>query len=481
MRFTKHSIKCIAIYFNALFSFIVVLSIFAFARPNTVCNGKEFNRRVKTLIDGGDVAIDYKATRFERGDNPPTDSSYYIDVSEDNDESVIVYYTIQNMNSKTEIKSDTPVNLYWYATDTIFINEYAAFMFQGFSNIKYIDLTGFSFFQGLDDTRYMFKDCRHLSNLHLSPTAYNPAEGKQFTPTEVQGMFYGCQSLKEIDLTCYNTYLVTNMSDMFCKCYNLRNIYVDKTNWNIVSVNNFNRMFSECHLLLTNKGKKAVDVPDDDYEKYANIGTDSVEGFVKDTISEYTSYISDDAYVPIDGQGFLMDVPPEPIDEYGEEPENDGDGSDKYQNNAGNANDETGVVVNAPTAPNNQVVSNASADASKSYSANSTQEAIKVLENVTSAIESQQDNTNVVEQESAGVTETVEEGSGKKIIELDEYLNADGDKNRQNKNIIEVLWEDYQPLLITLLISIFVLLLLIGMLLYLYKEKKSTKNDDKGI
>ena len=79
------------------------------------------------------------------------------------------------------------------------------------------------------------------------------------------------------------------------------------------------------------------------------------------------------------------------------------------------------------------------------------------------------------------MTETVEEGSGKKIIELDEYLNADGDKNKQNKNIIEVLWEDYQPLLITLLISIFVLLLLIGMLLYLYKEKKSTKNDDKGI
>ena len=79
------------------------------------------------------------------------------------------------------------------------------------------------------------------------------------------------------------------------------------------------------------------------------------------------------------------------------------------------------------------------------------------------------------------MTETVEEGSGKKIIELDEYLNADGDKNKQNKNIIEVLWEDYQPLLITLLISIFVLLLLIGMLLYLYKEKKSTNNDDKGI
>ena len=483
-----NKIKTYKLFFiNNILLFTLLFACSAFARPNTLCNGKEFNRRVKTLVDGGEVAVDYKIFRFERGNNPPSDSSYYIDVSEDNDESVIVYYIRDNINSK---KKDKEYNLYWYATDTIFMNENAAFMFQGFVNIKYIDLTGFSYFEGLDDTRYMFKDCRNLKNLQLKPTAYNPAEGKGFTPTEVQGMFYGCQSLREINLTQFNTYLVSNMSDMFCKCYNLRDIYVDKTNWNIENVYNFNRMFSDCHLLRTNKGKKAVDIADDEYEKYAAIGTADVESFIKDTNGEYTSYVSDDAYVPIDGQGYLMDVPAETFEDYGDEPEYDGDGTGGAPNNAGFSTNETGAMQMLQADTNtNQTQANANTQTSNNSTIATEKQTINesITQNNNNLQETQQSNASLIDSEQPNTNDAdaiessknIEEGSSKKIVEINEYLAGEGKKNAKDRNVIEVLIDDYQPLLITLLISIFVLLLLIGMVFYLYKEKRNSSDKDK--
>ena len=462
----KHNIKYISIFLNVFLAFIFLLSIVSFAKPNTVCNGKEFNKRIKTLVDGGDVVADYRIKRFERGDNPPSDSDYYIDISEDNDESVFAYYSMV----KPQDKSNNEVNLYWYSTDNIFMNENAAMMFQGFTNIRYIDLTGFDYFNGLDDVRYMFKDCRNLKTLHLNSTGFNPVNGELFTPTEMQGMFYGCQSLRQIDLTKFNTYLVSNMAEMFCKCYNLLNIYVSNPNWNITSVTNFNKMFSECHLLRSTQGKKAVDIEDDDYERFAGLGINGVDSFIKDTNTEYIEYVRDDEYVPIDGQNYLMELP-ETMAEYGEEPEYDGQGTDQAQNNAGSAMDETGIVVDAPTAANaSQTINNSISNT----------EAMQMLENVTTSNDTITED--IVETESESIEQAVtEESNGKKIVELDEYLNANGDLNKQDKNIIEVLWEDYQPLVIALLIAIFVLLLLIGMVLYLYKEKKNNNDNDKAL
>ena len=37
-------------------------------------------------------------------------------------------------------------------------------------------------------------------------------------------MFYGCSSLKSIDLYSFNTSKVTNMSHMFCNCSSLESI-----------------------------------------------------------------------------------------------------------------------------------------------------------------------------------------------------------------------------------------------------------------
>ena len=457
------------VLFLCIVCFVLLTSISVFARPNTVCSGKEFNKRIKTMVDGGDVAVDNRITRFERGNTPPSDSDYYVDISEDNDESVIAYYTVTNPTEKGMKK----VNLYWYATDNIFMNENTALMFQGLSNISYIDLTGFSYFEGLNDVRYMFKDCRNLKYLHFKPTGYNPAAGNTFTPTEMQGMFFGCQSLRSVDLTYFNTYLVSNMADLFCKCYNLINIYVNKQNWDISNVYNFNNMFTECHLLRSTTGKKAVDISDDDYEKFAAVAVNGVDSFIKDENSEYTQYIKDDEYVPIDGQGYLMNIP-ESMEEYGDEPEEDGDGSDYAQNNAGLRTDETGMVVNTPTSAQSQLSSDTSQ--SQSYLQNNTVESSVVSE--TNTNESIDENLSVETSEAEGsdTNETVQEGTGTRIIEIDEYLDGEGKSNKNDKNIIEELWDDYQPLVIALLISIFVLLLLIGMVLYLYKENKQSKD-----
>ena len=37
----------------------------------------------------------------------------------------------------------------------------------------------------------------------------------------MNGMFYGCSSLKDINLSNFNTQNVTDMNDMFSKCYSL--------------------------------------------------------------------------------------------------------------------------------------------------------------------------------------------------------------------------------------------------------------------
>ena len=57
-------------------------------------------------------------------------------------------------------------------------------------------------------------------------------------------MFYGCSSLKELNLNNFNTNNVTDMSDMFCGCSSLKELNLN--NFNTNNVTNMWYMFGGC-------------------------------------------------------------------------------------------------------------------------------------------------------------------------------------------------------------------------------------------
>ena len=69
--------------------------------------------------------------------------------------------------------------------------------------------------------------------------------------TKINHMFYGCESLTNIDLSYFNTQNATNMSYMFFGCKSLTNINL--SNFNNQNVTNICTMFSNCESLTNNK------------------------------------------------------------------------------------------------------------------------------------------------------------------------------------------------------------------------------------
>ena len=62
--------------------------------------------------------------------------------------------------------------------------------------------------------------------------------------TEMQGLFYNCKLLKNIEIEYLNTKSCTNFSWMFSGCTALENI--ELSNWNVENGENFNAMFQNC-------------------------------------------------------------------------------------------------------------------------------------------------------------------------------------------------------------------------------------------
>ena len=54
----------------------------------------------------------------------------------------------------------------------------------------------------------------------------------------MESMFDGCKSLKLVDLSSFNTSLITNMKSMLCGCTNLTSLNLSNFNTeNIIQVN----------------------------------------------------------------------------------------------------------------------------------------------------------------------------------------------------------------------------------------------------
>ena len=143
--------------------------------------------------------------------------------------------------------------------------ENSARLFQNFTNVKSIDLTGADT-SGVRSMNYMFYYCTKLTELDLSSFDTSRVEDmnhmfsvcgglteldlSNFDTSRVRdmnNMFYNCASLETLDLSSFDTSCVEDMSGMFIACVNLTEL--DLSSFDTSSVTNMEHMFECCDFL----------------------------------------------------------------------------------------------------------------------------------------------------------------------------------------------------------------------------------------
>lgn len=109
-------------------------------------------------------------------------------------------------------------------------------MFRGCASLTELDLSG-SNVEKVKNMGSMFYGCVALSNLNLSGF-------KTGSLTDMQYLFSSCQSLESLDLSGFNTENVTSMVSMFSQCSSLRSL--DLSSFNTSKVIGMNLMFYNC-------------------------------------------------------------------------------------------------------------------------------------------------------------------------------------------------------------------------------------------
>ena len=99
----------------------------------------------------------------------------------------------------------------------------------------------YSFKNKIKNLAFLFYGCNSLTNIDLS-------NFKTQNVINMRNMFFRCDSLTNIDLSNFNTKKVTNMSAMFLGCSSLANI--DLSNFNTQNVERMLCMFLECNSLI---------------------------------------------------------------------------------------------------------------------------------------------------------------------------------------------------------------------------------------
>ena len=109
-------------------------------------------------------------------------------------------------------------------------------MFRGCASLTELDLSG-SNAEKVKNMGSMFYGCVALSNLNLSGF-------KTGSVTDMPYLFSSCQSLESLDLSGFNTENVTSMVAMFSQCSSLRSL--DLSSFNTSKVIGMNLMFYNC-------------------------------------------------------------------------------------------------------------------------------------------------------------------------------------------------------------------------------------------
>lgn len=109
-------------------------------------------------------------------------------------------------------------------------------MFRGCASLTELDLSG-SNAEKVKNMGNMFDGCVALSNLNLSGF-------KTGSVTDMRYLFSSCQSLESLDLSGFNTENVSSMVSMFTQCSSLRSL--DLSSFNTSKVIDMHFMFYKC-------------------------------------------------------------------------------------------------------------------------------------------------------------------------------------------------------------------------------------------
>jgi len=113
------------------------------------------------------------------------------------------------------------------------------------------------------DMTYMFQGCKLLKKLDLSNFNTNNV-------TNMCRMFQNCYSLEELNLSSFNTNNVNNMSGMFCGCKSLKEL--DIYNFNTNKVKYMSYIFDGCASLKKLRRSENFTTKSDPYATYMFIG-----------------------------------------------------------------------------------------------------------------------------------------------------------------------------------------------------------------
>ena len=145
--------------------------------------------------------------------------------------SSMIYMFYQDTNLKE-------INLSSFKTSSLL---YFVSMFEGCSSLVTLDLSGFDTSR-ITNFSNLFKNCTSLKNIDLS--SFNTSSALIFA-----NMFMNCSSLQSIDLSNFNTSKVTSMIDMFYGCSSLKSLNL--SNFDTSNVTAMSAMFYKCSLLTT--------------------------------------------------------------------------------------------------------------------------------------------------------------------------------------------------------------------------------------
>lgn len=166
--------------------------------------------------------------KFELGKTEPKGTVSSFDASENQDNSIMGYYTDTDNNGLYELT--------FLSLEPIGPNENAQYLFQNMSNLTGITFDNFNTY-GVTNMNSMFLYCTRLAELDLS--------GFDTSQVENMGlMFYGCNALSKLNLNNFNTEKVTKMTSMFLQCYKLEEL--DLSSFNTSQVTDMSEMFSNC-------------------------------------------------------------------------------------------------------------------------------------------------------------------------------------------------------------------------------------------
>ncbi len=188
------------------------------------------------------------------------------DVSENQDESVIAYYSdndndglyevviggeggvAANPNSSSlfsQLRNATTIDVRYLDTSNVTDMSY---LFNVCSNLTTLDVSKFDT-SNVTKMNEMFGYCSGLTTLDVRN--FNTSK-----VTDMRAMFYGCSSLKNLDVSKFKTSNVTDMSFMFRSCSGLTTLNVSK--FDTSNVTTMSSMFRDC-IGLTNLDLKTFD------------------------------------------------------------------------------------------------------------------------------------------------------------------------------------------------------------------------------